>query len=279
MRVGLAAAVALAAAAWTGSAAAAPLVVRASFDAPVVQFGDPIRTHVVVLLDSTQVRTSSVHVVDDAGPLTPLSAPRTTRTTRSGTLVIAISRLFSCIASSCVAAKGDARPALPDVTVTALTKDGKTVQASASWPVLQIRGRVSAADLARSRPPFRANTTPPPPTYRITPSSLAWLLDGLAVVLALAVAGLALTIALRLSRRGTGAPAASELERALRLAREAESRPPADRRRALGLLARLLDKRNRRLAGTASDLAWARPDPERESLATLVSDVEREVPS
>lgn len=279
MRRALAAAVVVGAAAWTGSAAAAPLVVRATFEAPIVQFGDPIRTHVVVLLDATQIRTSSVRIVDDAGPLTPLSAPDTIRTTRNGTLVIAIGRTFGCISSSCVAAKGDATPTLPRVLVTAVTNHGKRVQATASWPVLQIRGRVSAADLARSRPPFRANTTPPPPTYRIAPSSLAWLLDGLAVVLALAAVSLALTVALRLARRGGGAAAAGELERALRLAREAESRPPADRRRALGLLARLLDKRNRRLAGTASDLAWARPDPERESLATLVSDVEREVPS
>lgn len=279
MRRAPAAAVVLLAAAWTGSAAAAPLAVRATFEAPIVQFGDPIRTHVVVLLDATQIRTSSVRIVDDAGPLTPLSAPDTTRTTRNGTLVIAIGRTFGCISSSCVAAKGDATPTLPRVLVTAVTNHGKRVQATASWPVLQIRGRVSAADLARSRPPFRANTTPPPPTYRIAPSSLAWLLDGLAVVLALAAVSLALTVALRLARRGGGAAAAGELERALRLAREAESRPPADRRRALGLIARLLDKRNRRLAGTASDLAWARPDPERESLATLVSDVEREVPS
>lgn len=279
MRRALAAAVVVGAAAWTGSAAAAPLAVRATFEAPIVQFGDPIRTHVVVLLDATQIRTSSVRIVDDAGPLTPLSAPDTIRTTRNGTLVIAIGRTFGCISSSCVAAKGDATPTLPRVLVTAVTNHGKRVQATASWPVLQIRGRVSAADLARSRPPFRANTTPPPPTYRIAPSSLAWLLDGLAVVLALAAVSLALTVALRLARRGGGAAAAGELERALRLAREAESRPPADRRRALGLIARLLDKRNRRLAGTASDLAWARPDPERESLATLVSDVEREVPS
>jgi hypothetical protein len=279
MRRALVAAVVLVAAVWTGSAAAAPLVVRATFDASIVQFGDPIRTHVVVLLDAAQMRASSVSIVDDAGPLTPLSAPHTTRTTRNGTLVVAIARTFNCISSSCVTAKGDATPALPHVTVTALTKDGKPVHATASWPVLQIRGRVSAADLARSQPPFRANTTPSSPTYRIAPSSLAWLLDGLAIVLALAAAGLALTVALRLARRAGGAPAAGELERALRLAREAEARPPADRRRALGLLARLLDTRNRRLSGTASDLAWARPDPERESLATLVSDVEREVPS
>jgi hypothetical protein len=45
------------------------------------------------------------------------------------------------------------------------------------------------------------------------------------------------------------------------------------------LLARLLDPRDRRLSGAASELAWAEPEPERAALATFVADVEREVPS
>jgi uncharacterized membrane protein YccC len=105
------------------------------------------------------------------------------------------------------------------------------------------------------------------------------LLGGVAVVLALAGATLALSEARRRRRRRRGKPALSELERALRLAHEAENRPPPDRRRALGLLARLLAARDRRLSGTASELAWAEPEPERAALATFVTDVEREVPS
>jgi hypothetical protein len=74
--------------------------------------------------------------------------------------------------------------------------------------------------------------------------------------------------------RGRAAPA-DELERALRLAREAELRPPPDRRRAAGLLARLLGERNAALAGSASDLAWREPQPEPGALESLVGDVER----
>jgi hypothetical protein len=105
------------------------------------------------------------------------------------------------------------------------------------------------------------------------------LLDGAAVVLALAGGTLAVYEARRRARRRRGEPTVDELERALRLAREAENRPPPDRRRALGLLARLLDARDRRLSGTASDLAWAEPEPEQAALATFVADVEREVTS
>jgi len=217
-----------------------------------------------------------LRIVDDTGPLTPVAETHTTRTTRAGTLVIDVAGSFTCLSGSCVAANGNAMPALPPVTVTALTTAGQTVRATTRWPLLQIRGRVSTADLARSRPPFRADTTPPPTSYRIAPSTLSGLLDALAAVLALAAA-LVLARGLRVARRTRTVPVAGELERALRLAREAESRPPADRRRALGLLARLLGPRDRGLSGTASELAWARPEPERASLASLVSDVEREV--
>ena len=264
---------------FAGAAAAAPVVVRATFDASTVQFGEAIDTHVVVVLDGARVRPDSLRIVDDVAPLTPLSSARTTRIVHGDTITVAVARTYSCYSSACVAANGDATPSLPRVTATVVTRDGKTVRATATWPTLHVRGRVSKADLARSRPPFRADTTPGPPSYRLAPSTLAWLLDGLALVLGLAAAALAAHTGLRLLRRRRAVPAADELERALRLAREAEARPAPDRRRALGLLARLLGGRDRRLSGAASELAWARPEPEGATLATFVADVERELPS
>jgi hypothetical protein len=272
--------VVLAASVFAANASAAPaLVVRATFDASTVQFGDAIGTHVVVTLDGARVRSGTLRIVDDAAPLTSLSPGRTTRTVQGGTITVAIARIFSCISSSCVAATGDATPALSPVTATVVTQGGETLRATATWPTLHVRGRVTKADLGRSRPPFLADTAPAPPSYRLAPSTLAWLLDGLAAALALAAAALAARAGLGLVRRRRGEPTTDELERALRLAREAEGRPPPDRRRALGLLARLLDARNRDLSGTASDLAWAEPEPDRSALATFVADVEREVPS
>ena len=264
---------------FAAGAQAAPMAVRASFDTPTVQFGDVIRTHVVVLLHSASVRSGSLELVDDVAPLTPLSSTETTRTVQGGTITVAVTRTFSCLSSACVAANGDATPALPQVTATVVLRDGKTLRVAAAWPVLHVRGRVTSADLARSRPPFRADTTPPPPSYRVAPGTLGRVLDGLAAVLALGAAALGVYEGRRLARRRRGAPAADDLERALRLAHEAETRPPPDRRRALGFLARVLDARGRTLSGTASELAWAKPEPERETLATFVADVEREAPS
>ncbi|HYA09344.1 MAG TPA: hypothetical protein VEG24_07115, partial [Gaiellaceae bacterium] len=186
----------------------------------------------------------------------------------------------ACVTDGCIAPAGDLPLRLPRVTATVATRSGGVARAAAVWPVLHVHGRVNAADLAGARPRFRGDTTPAAPSYRIAPSTLAALLDGLAVLLVLGGVAIAAREARRLARRRRGrAAAGGELERALRLAREAESRPSPDRRRALGLVARLLDARDARLATAASELAWAKPQPEREAMSGLVAEIEHEVPS
>lgn len=252
------------------SAVAAPLTARAGFDDATVQFGDVVQTRVSVVVDGT-VRPGSVRVVDDPAPLTTVSLPRTSRVGD----VIVVTRDAICVTSACVSDTGSTTPKLAPVLVSAKLKNGRTAQAVVQWPQLTVRGRVTGGDLGRSQPPFRASVLPPAPTYRTTPSTLAWLLDALAIVLGLGAAALVLLQARRWARRRGRAAPAGELERALRLAREAERRPPPDRRRAAGLLARLLGERDARLAGRAGDLAWAEPQPEPEALESLVGEVER----
>src|SRR5262249_37042517 len=95
---------------------------------------------------------------------------------------------------------------------------------------------------------------------------------------ALAAAGAVALIALELvslARRRRPAASGDELDRALRLAREAETRPTPDRRRALALLARLVRPRDGSLGGAASDLAWSRPAPDPTAVDSLVTDVEQ----
>jgi hypothetical protein len=69
---------------------------------------------------------------------------------------------------------------------------------------------------------------------------------------------------------------ADELARALRLVREAETRPVPDRRRALALLARVLRNRDVRLGPAVSDLAWSEPPPDPQAIDALISGVEGE---
>ena len=64
-----------------------------------------------------------------------------------------------------------------------------------------------------------------------------------------------------------------EFERALDLARQAEHRVPADRRRALGLLARLLGEE--RVGVEARELAWSKPEPSPAALSEVVDEIEQ----
>jgi len=270
----LAALVVLAGALAPAANAAAPLSVRATLDQPDVQFGEAVGTHVTVLVDRSRVRPDTVRIVEDPGPLTILSQSTGTHDAGPGTVAVSADRVVACLSTACVAARGDASPRLPSVLVTATTRHGQTLHARAAWPALQVRGRVTGADLARARPPFRRDTAPPPPSYSVDPSRLHALLIAAAVVFALAAVAL---VAWELRRRRHRQAAEEDpLERALRLTREAESRSPSDRRRAVGLLARILASRERPLAEPASDLAWARPAPESDAVAALVGDVERE---
>jgi hypothetical protein len=181
----------------------------------------------------------------------------------------------ACLTQSCVVAKGDAELKLPRVVATVSTRAGRTLHGTVAWPLLDIHSGITAADLAPVQPPFRVDTAPVAPSYRLAPSTLAALLDALAVVLVLAGVALGATQLTGVRRRAR--PAGGELEQAIRLARAAEARPAPDRRRALGLLARLLGGRDGRLAGAADDLAWSRGQPGSGELAELVGEIEREV--
>lgn len=261
------------------AAPTAPLIVRAAFEPPAVQFGDVVTAHVVVLLDRGSVRPGTLKLSDDIAPLTQIGVPRTTWLTRGRLTALSVELKGACLTSPCVSRTGEAALHLPRVTVAVSTHDGRVLRAQAVWPVLRIDGRVTAADLVPARPPLRADTAPPAPSYRIAPSTLALLLDVLAALLVAAGVALATYQLVLLERRRGRAVGGGELELAIRLARQAESRPEPDRRRALGLLARLLDGREGRLAGAASDLAWSRRKPETEAVSELVGEIERDVAS
>lgn len=128
-----------------------------------------------------------------------------------------------------------------------------------------------------SHPPFRVDTAPPPASYRISPSTLALLLDALAVLLVLAAVALAAAEAMRLLSRRRPAVEVDDLTRALRLARGAGARPAPDRRRAAAFLARVLRGRDPDLAERAGDLAWARPQPAGSAVTELADEIERQV--
>ena len=252
-----------------------PLDVATSMPATVL-FGDRLLLHVVVLVDPDAVDANSVRVSAPVAPLTQLEAAEITRFKRGPLAGLAYALTAACFDQGCVSDSGERQLRLPPVRVEARLRDATAASVTKRWPVLVVQGRVARADVERAEPPFRVELDPPPASYRIRPALLAALLEAAAAMLAAAAVALALfraTRAIRARRQVT----ASELDRALALARSAGARAPADRRRALGLLARVLRPRGGRLAGDASDLAWSAPEPTPVSVSNLVDRVAHEV--
>lgn len=224
--------------------------IHASFSPSAVQFGDVTTARVVVTGDSSRL-------VFSVAPLTQLGPTRVQHTGGIVTYEVPV----ACLTSACVSDTGRKVVTPRPIRGTA-------------WQPLTVDGRVSDRDLRAARLPFRADTTPPAPSYRMRPSLLAAVLDVAGA--ALVVAALALVaFSLLRARRSVEAPP-DELTRALRLARSARHRPEPDRRRAAGYVARLLARREDDLARRADDLAWSRPAPTPDSLEELAEGVERE---
>jgi len=255
--------------------ASRPLAVRAAFVPAAVAFGDSVTARIVVTLDAHAVRPSSLRLVYAIAPLTQLGRVVQRRATRGGQTVVIHELRAACLVEICSAASGRRSVAAGTVRAGAARNRGGRVNATVAWSPLTVASRVSAADLTRASPPFRATVTPPTASYRMRPALLAALLDGAAAILAACGAGLAAAALLR-ARRPLRDEHPDELTRALLLARSARTRPEPDRRAAAGYLARLLARRDAPLARTADDLAWSRPSPTANSLTELVEDVERE---
>ena len=279
-RAALVMAVLLAAVVGSPRAAATPeLTVSATFDPSTALFGDRVVARVVVQADRDALETDRLRLVADVAPLSSLGPALVSSRAHAHRLVVTYELAAVCIVEECLATPDARSIRLPPVRADAPRRQGGLAEAHAVWPMLRLGGRVKAADLARSRPPFRSDVSAPAPTYRVAPDTLALLLDVAAALLASAAFGVAAWRVVAVVRRKRALDTRTELARALAAVRDAESAPPEQRRRAVGLLARLLGKRDLRLAGDAADLAWSEPKPTSVQLAELADRVAREVGS
>ena len=251
-----------------GTTAGSGADITAALDQTSVEFGDPVIATVAV----TAQQGTPIHVNADLAPLTPLGRTRITRVAHGSVQTVTYTTRASCLDDRCIT---PTKPKRVELRPAVILVGGR--RATAAWPALTVQRRVSPADAARATPPLRAEATPPAVTYDVSPQHLALALDIAAAILAAAGVLLAGASAAALYRRRHRAAPLTGLERALALAREAEQRPEPDRRRALGLLARLLDQRDERLAGEADDLAWSASAPSPGAVSELVSSVEHEV--
>ncbi len=253
----------------------ATISVHPEFDPATPGFGDRIDAKIVIALNRRSVRPQTLRYSYGLSPLTQLGAPRSSRYASGDLELVTLVAPVTCVTAPCVARKGVTTLTFPAVRATVMTTTGARQSVAARWPALPIRGRVLASDLASSSPKFQGNGSPPIPSYSVAPSTLATLLDVLAALCVVGAVALVAWQALVMIRRRP-ARRLDPLERALRLAREAESQPVPHRRRAVGLLARLLSRD--RLSSKANDLAWSEHNPEPDELEALVSEIERRTP-
>lgn len=251
---------------WSGGSAedagSAPLSVSTSLTPGTTFFGDPIAARVVVGLDPGSVSASTLTVQPDFAPYV-LAGPPVIRRSRTGNAeTVSYTYSIQCDTDGCLPTSGPATIRFRPV-VAAVASGAKRLTARGAWPAVVVSSRLGRSDLQASKPPFRHPSTVPAPVFGVDPSALA---DGLTVAAGLLGAGVLALLAFELAaylRRRRALAAPGRLAVAVAFVRESAAREnPADRRKALELLAEALDANAQAgLAATAGDAAWAEPAP------------------
>ena len=239
-----------------------------------VHIGEPFVVTVEARL-SDAVVASSVVIDLDPGPFATLDAPRATTSAIDGVTVVRSTQTLACLDVGCVPGSVPRVVRLPRARVGATLRSGGRSSAFGTRVGVTVSPRVPASAVGAATPPFRRQMTIPPPSFRASPRLLGAALWACAALLVL---GAALVVEVERRRRHPARPpeTVDELERAVRLARESASRGADDRRRAVGLLARVLGRRAARAsAAEATRLAWSRPQPTAAAIEDAAADAER----
>jgi hypothetical protein len=266
----------VAACAVAGNARAAsqpPLVVTTSAQPSTVRFADPVVADVGVTYDPHAISGGTIRVLPGFAPFAQEGAPDVARSDHDGLATVHYRYTLRCTTDGCVPDGATRVMRFGPVRVTASTAGGATVAATGRWPTFTVASRLTAGDRAGTLV-FRHQRPLPAPHYSVSPGALAAGLIALAAVAG--IAGVALIVRTLRRRREAGAPAVSLLERALIYVRDAARRPdPADRRRALELLAEAVDDAGEpRLARRVRDTAWVEAPPTPGSAVELADEVE-----
>jgi hypothetical protein len=188
--------------------------------------------------------------------------------------VLRVRYALQCLTAGCLPLKRSVEVRLPRLTVTG-SSDGRTVHASAAWPELRVLSRLPVS-AASGDVVFRHQRVLPSPEYAVAPGALAaGLIAGAALATILAAWLLALGLRRRTPR--SAADRLTPLERALWYVRDAATHEdPADRRRALELLAEVVEdeRRGERLADDVYEAAWVEAPPTPQRATDLADAVE-----
>jgi hypothetical protein len=244
--------------------------VRATVDHQTVGLGDPFRYTV-----EARAASGTLRVVADTGPFAVVAAPKTSRSRAGGMTIVRVEQTLACLDRGCVPGAQPRSVLLP--AARAITATGSAVAPAVA---ITLTPRVPVSAVAAARAAYRRQVEVPPPS---TPISLGAAAAILAAAAAALVAFAALLLWRGLGHRRTvpvQGRVAGGLERALRLLRESAGRPVSDRRRAADYAGRAAAARGgAEVAGEASRVAWAPPDPEPADVGTLAEHIESAVGS
>ena len=259
-----------------GRAPAQPLTAKTLLEPQPAFFGDLVTADVDVVADPAVVATNSIRVVPSFDPYVPTGPAAVTRVRVGRHETIRYVYTIQCVSDSCVPLGKPLAVQFPPAQVTAAAGK-RPLQLSAKWPATSIVSRLGKGDTS-SNPRFRRTKTMPAPSYSVSPALLANALTAAAGLLgAVALALLGLELARWLERRRLrGVVQLTPLEAALLYTRDAARRAdPADRRKALALLARILDREGAdRLAYRTGDAAWSEEPPSPDRALEVAEEVE-----
>jgi hypothetical protein len=259
-----------------GKAPVQPLTLRTMLDPRAAFFGDALTAEVDVNVDPAVVSTKSIRVVPSFDPYVPTGAPAVSGRSIGRHETLRYLYTIQCVSDSCVPLGKPLAVQFPPVIVTA-TAGKQPLRVTAKWPATSISSRLGKGDTS-STPRFRRPKEMPAPSYAVSPGTLADALTaaaGLLAAAALALLGFELVRLLE-RRRLRGVVQLTPLEAALAYTRDAARRAdPADRRKALGLLAKILGSEGvPTLAYRAGDVAWSEDPPSPDRAIELAEEVE-----
>jgi len=260
----------------SAAAPAKPLSVRTSLTPRPAFFGDAVTAEVDVDADARSVPAKSIHVVPTFDPFVQTGSPAVSTSRIGGELIVRYRYTVLCSTDACVPIGKPLPVKLAPVVVTA-TAANQPLRVAAKWPKMSILSRLQKGDLGASAH-FRVSGGLSPPSYSASPGVLADVFTaaaGALAVLGLGLLGIELVRLLE-RRRLRGVIRLTPLEAALAYTRDAARRPdPADRRKALGQLADILEREGiEPLAGTAGDVAWSEEEPTPDRALELADEVD-----
>lgn len=264
---------------------------RGVIEPSTILFGDTIRVRVDVFLDRRKVDPDSVRVATEFVPWELSRAQQRVRRDAGPNTYLGTTYTLHCTSSPCLPGNESSVLEFNPARVSyapAGRAPGLRESLVVDWPPLLVYSRFAAANIEgptgpAAVAPWRADLeTFPAASFRIPPGVLIPVALVLAALLAVGGAVLAY---IALPRRASAPEPAPEpepepvvvltpLEQALELLEDASRADGAeDRRRALELVAEVLDLDHPELARAARTLAWSEDDPEVEQTSGLATRV------